>query len=423
MRDILETFLGWLSKKVLKKYKPQIIAVTGSVGKTSTREAVYAVVSQRFLARKSSKNFNDLLGLPLTILGATDYPGKNIIKWLKIIGGGFFLILIKQKYPKVLVLEMGIDKPGEMDKLVNIAKPNIAILTRIGEAHYEFFKSFEVIATEKAKIGSNLTTQDNFLFNAEDEAVVKAAELSHANKIGVATSANVGAKVYVSHLEEELSSPFKTHVVIVTPEKEYKVSLPALGKTHVQAAVFAVAVGSLLKIETDLIQQGLNNYRPFPGRLNILPGIKHSVLIDDTYNASPEAMEEAIALLVRIPGAKKMAVLGDMLELGSISDDSHMQIGKRIAGTDINRLVVVGAQGKLIGRGAVDAGFPAEQVVYFDSSDNARVPVQDMIEPDMVVLIKGSQGVRMEKITKEIMAEPMKAHLLLPRQYGKWLKL
>lgn len=422
MRDILETFLGWLSKKVLNKYKPQIIAITGSVGKTSTREAVYAVVSQRFLARKSSKNFNDLLGLPLTILGATDYPGKSITRWLKIIWTGFFLILFKQKYPKVLVLEMGIDKPGEMDKLVSIAKPDIAILTRIGEAHYEFFKSFEIIATEKAKIGSNLTSEDNFLFNAEDEAVVKAAEMSAANKIGVSIAHNSEAKVYISHMEEELTGPFKTHLTISAPDKEYTVTLPALGKTHVQAAVFAVAVGSLLKIETDLIQHGLNNYRPFPGRLNILPGIKHTILIDDTYNASPEAMEEAIALLLRLPGSKKMAVLGDMLELGSISDESHIQIGKRIAGTNIQRLVVVGAQGKLIGRGAIEGGFPAEQVVYFDSSAAARVPVQDMIEPEMAVLIKGSQGVRMEKITKEIMAEPMKARLLLARQYGKWLK-
>ena len=145
-------------------------------------------------------------------------------------------------------------------------------------------------------------------------------------------------------------------------------------------------------------------------------------MIDDTYNASPDSMREALALLGRFPGAHKLAVLGDMLELGAVSDAEHQAIGRQAASLGVNHLVTVGPSGKIIAEAALAAGLPEERVISFDTSAQATVTVQELMREGSVVLVKGSQGVRMERITKEIMAEPMRAGDLLCRQYGTWLR-
>jgi len=168
--------------------------------------------------------------------------------------------------------------------------------------------------------------------------------------------------------------------------------------------------------------KGLQEYKPAPGRLNIIIGIKHSIIIDDTYNSSPDPVKAALRLLRKIPSEYKIAVLGDMLELGNISDQSHREIGEAAAAADLSRLVTVGPGGKIIAEGAAAAGFDRERILCFDTADEAKKPLQELMRPGSLVLIKGSQGMRMEKITKEVMAEPMRAPELLCRQYGNWLK-
>lgn len=421
MRSILEKILALLAGKVIKKYNPQIVGVTGSVGKTSTREAVFSVVSQKYRTRQSPKNFNELIGLPLTILGFTNYPGSSVFSWMKILFSGVGLLFFKNKYPEVLVLEMGIDRPGEMERLVSTAPPHIAVLTSVGLSHYEFFKDITTVADEKIKIASQLKPDQVFIFNADNSEIVARSTGVRGQKVGVSIMGSSEALVLVSEITEELTDKAQTVFTVKTPRKEYKLTTRAVGTTHVSALAFAVAVAEELKIEADLIVAGALQYKPFPGRLSLIAGIKHSIIIDDTYNAAPDSVRQALMLLSRMPQGEKMAVLGDMLELGSVSDSEHEKIGEQVAKMKISRLVTVGPGGKIIAAAAVAAGLPAEKVVSFNTSDEARLPVQDMLVPEMAVLIKGSQGVRMEKITKEVMAEPMRAKDLLCRQYGHWL--
>jgi len=230
------------------------------------------------------------------------------------------------------------------------------------------------------------------------------------------------ADVAISDIQESLQDKFITGFKVKTAARELTATINAVGSIHLSAVASAIAVGEALQIDTDSLRKGLSQYKPAPSRLNVISGIKHTVIIDDTYNAAPDSMLEALALLDRLPGEGKMAVLGDMAELGTKSNQSHEMIGQKVASMKLNHLVTVGPNGKIMAHAAVIAGMPSDKVLSFDTADEARKTVQDLLQPYSSVLIKGSQVVRMEKITKEIMAEPMRASELVCRQYGRWLE-
>ena len=166
-------FISWLLKPlikaVIKKYQPRIIGITGSVGKTSAKEAVFAVLKNKFRVGRNAKNFNNELGLPLAILGLEKSGGKNIFSWLSIIFKAWRLLLFKnKKYPQVLILEMGADRPGDIQYLTSLARPNIAIITTIGQSHLEYFGSIENIAKEKISITKRLGKHDWVIINGDD---------------------------------------------------------------------------------------------------------------------------------------------------------------------------------------------------------------------------------------------------------------
>ncbi len=417
MRFILEKLLAFFALRILVKYKPIIIGITGSVGKTSTRAAVFAVVSAKYKAYTPPKNLNDKIGLPVGVIGM-DSPGKRLFGWLKVFTHALYLLLFKSKYPEVLVLEYGIDRVGEMDELLAIARPNIGVLTSIGLSHYQFFESTEVIEEEKGKLVESVGASGKVILNADNEIALRQRSKTRAAVLSYGHTGDVR----VDRREEVLSEMSITIMHIVTPTRSFEARVPAVGATHVSSCLAAIAVAETLKIETDLVVKGLGQYRPVPGRLNVLAGLKRSILIDDTYNSAPDSMHEALQLFARFPGTHKIAVLGDMLELGGLSDEAHALVGTEVAHIAPSHLVTVGAGGKIMAEAAVANGYPDEQVVSFDSSDEARLTVQDLIREGSVVLVKGSQGMRMEIISKEIMAEPMRATELLCRQYGKWLE-
>jgi len=420
MRQFLQSFLASLSREILSKYKPIIIGITGSVGKTSTKEAVFCVVSQKYKTRKSKKNFNNEIGLPLTIIGA-DAPGRNVFKWIAVFFKAVLLIITPQKYPQVLVLEMGVDRPGDMDYLLSIAKPHIAIITAIGYSHYEFFKDEGSLDTEKGRIIEVLSEIDFAILNADDK---RAAAQKNKTKAEVYTYGFTGQGAQITNVSENVSAPLQgvsTTFTAITKHKTFTTTLYTLGTTHISSIAAAIATAEILNIDTQSIANGIREYKPVPGRLNIIAGIKKSVLIDDTYNAAPDSTKTALAVLQKVPGQYKIAVLGDMLELGPISDKAHREIGKLVASMHIQKLLTVGPSGKIIAQSAIEHGMDKDTVIMFDTSVQAGVPLQNMLPPGAIVLIKGSQGVRMEKITKEIMAEPMRAEELLCRQYGKWI--
>jgi UDP-N-acetylmuramoyl-tripeptide--D-alanyl-D-alanine ligase len=421
LKTSVQNLLAYFAKKILAKYQPKIIGITGSVGKSSTKEAVFLVVSQKYFAGKSEKSFNGELGLPLSIIGIKADPQKNIFAWIKVMLRAVSLIIFKTKYPEILVLEYGVDHIGDMDHLLSIARPNIGVITNIGISHFEFFQNVDAIATEKGKIAQALKDNETLIVNADNSTALEQQSKTQANVLSYGFKDS--AKVRTEITNEQFQNPLGAQLSITTPTRQLGVTINALGQPHYLAVTAAVAVGEALNIETDLIIKGLQGYRPSPGRLNIIAGIKHSTIIDDTYNASPDSMRVAIDLFQRLQAPRKIAILGTMRELGTMSGKAHQEIGEYIARIKPDFLVTVGDGGKLLGDTAIVFGQPAETVLHFHTSDEAKKTVQDLIQPDCLVLAKGSQNtVRLEKIVKKIMAEPMHANDLLIRQYNDWLK-
>ncbi len=420
MKKILQNIFAFLARAIIKKYKPKIIGITGSVGKTSAKEAVFAVVSQKFRSYRAAKNFNDELGLPLAIIGYNDNPQKNPLLWLRVFFRAIRLILLRTKFPEILILEYGIDKPGDMDHLVSIAKPDIAIITSIGVSHYEFFNDAEAIEFEKGKLAEAVASTGVVIVNADNSKALAQKQKSKGSSLSYGTIGEADISIVVK--TELVDASAQTIFEARTISRQFEATVNAIGRPHLAAVAAAIAVAEYLKIETDLVISGLQEYRPAPGRLNIIGGIKHSTIIDDTYNAAdPQGVIEGLAVFDRLPGLHKIAVLGTMRELGDLSDESHDMVGKMLSTVVMDYLITIGDGGKQIAESAVLTGFPAEKVLSFPDSDSAKRNVQDLLQPDGLIWLKGSQYVRMEKITKEIMAEPMRAKELLCRQYGTWL--
>ncbi len=416
-KNLVQKWLANLSRSIINKHQPKIIGITGSVGKTSTRDAIYAVVKTAFSARVGKKNFNNELGMPLAVLGV-DSPGRNVFKWLWVFLKGYLTLYIGS-FPKILVLEMGVDKPGDMDYLLSIAKPDIAVLTNIGISHYEFFKSYDTVALEKGKLLESLKIDGVGILNADNEIVMKQSSRIKGKVITYGFSEQSNVKVSI--LEEKFTPPAHSKIKVETSFSNFEAMINAVGKPHVTSCAAAIAVGLNLNIPVDQICKGLQKYKPALGRINFIKGIKQSVILDDSYNASPASVKEALSIISRIPQENKMVVLGDMLELGDLSQPSHEEIGKIISGMDISKLVTVGSMGKVILDSAVQNGFDEAKANWFATSDEAKDFVRDSLISESAVLIKGSQSIRMEKISKELLFEPQSAPLVLPRQYGKWL--
>lgn len=419
MKPYVQKLLAWFTRKILAKYKPKIVGITGSVGKTSAKEAIFLLVSQTFRARRSLRNYNNEFGVPLTVIGY-DTPGRSVAGWLQVFAKAMSLILLRQRYPEILVLEMGVDRPGDMDYLLSLVHPDIAVITNIGVSHYEFFHDVESIEREKGKLAEALRGQEVLIVNADNEA---AARQQHKTSVNVLSYSVAGpGDITINNLQENLQDKLSTTFTVHTPTKELSAFINAVGKVHLSAVASAIAVAEVLHMDPDSLQKGIRQYKPAPSRLNVISGIKHSLIIDDTYNAAPDSMAEALGLLDRLPAESKMAVLGDMLELGAKSDLAHQTVGQKVASMKLDHLITVGPSGKVIATAAVTSGMPSDKVLSFDTADQARKMVQDLLTPDAVVLLKGSQSVRLEKITKEIMAEPMRAAELVCRQYGHWLE-
>jgi UDP-N-acetylmuramyl pentapeptide synthase len=424
----INRLLAFFARKIIAKHQPLVIGITGSVGKTTTRHAVACALSAKYFLREPEKNFNNEIGIPLTVIGAkgldedTGFLARKF-GWIRIFAEALVVWLIPQNYPKVLVLEYGIDHPGDMDALVSIVRPNIAVLTTIGISHREHFDKPEDIAFEKGKLAASLPENGTYVYNLDDPNVAAQTSRTKAKLISYGKAGHSASQpdVMLTSVEEHLEMPPATKLHFKTPTREISVTIPVVGTAHESSILAAIAVAESLDIDTELILKGLSSYRAVPGRLNILPGIKRTILIDDTYNAAPLSMSEALQLLARFDNPVKIAVLGDMRELGDLSDQAHAQIGELASRLGLSKLVTVGELGKKIAESAQAHGMAAEAIESYDNSREAAANVLKNLEPESVILIKGSQAVRMEKITKELLAEPTSATSTLVRQYGKWL--
>lgn len=430
MRIFLQYLLNFLARQVLKKYHPEIVGITGSVGKTSTKEAVFAVLSDRFKVWRNVKNYNNEIGVPLSILGC-ETGGKSIFKWLGVfLTGGKLIFKRDPHYPEILILEMGADRPGDIRYLTNLAPCKVGVVTSIGPTHVEFFKTIRKIVKEKQIIVTHLKRDAAAVLNADDELVLPLATRTEAEVLTFGFS----EKADVSGLEEGVDQELEKGL-LVAKGMHFKMRYggavvpvflsQVVGRQHIYAALAAAAVGLSYGLNLLEIAEELRKYQAPPSRMRLVPGIKFTTIIDDSYNSSPLATLAALDVLAGLQvqsGAEKIAVLGDMLELGDLTEEAHREAGKKAVAAGVNYLVTVGERAKFMADEALKSGLSENQIARFNDSQEAGRFLQEKIQTGDVVLVKGSQGVRMEKIVKEIMAEPLEAEKLVCRQEEKWLK-
>ncbi|PIR68913.1 hypothetical protein COX93_00500 [Candidatus Nomurabacteria bacterium CG_4_10_14_0_2_um_filter_30_12] len=433
MKNVFKKILVYIlqieSRLVLWKYNPKVVAITGSIGKTSTKDAVYAVLSLISYVRKSEKSYNSEIGLPLTILGCPN-GWSNPFIWILNILKGLWLFIWPHKYPKWLVLEVGIGKPKDMYRTALWLQSDVVIITAIGDtpSHIEFFDSRKHLIEEKSKLIKTLKKDGLLILNNDDEVVLEMKEKTKNRVItfGFKEDSDIkGSSDNIFYNSEDLSLQRGIPEGLIYRIDEAGNSMPVViegvfGRNHIYASLGALALSSSLKFNMLDAIHSLKNYNVSPGRMRLLKGINDSFIIDDTYNSSPFACEFALKTLgeVKLIG-RKIAVLGDMLELGKHTDEAHKNIGKIVKeNTDI--LIVVGLRAKKIKEGAVEAGMNDMNIFEFLNSNEVGKFLETFIEKDDLVLIKGSQGMRMERAVESILLDKKNKSELLVRQDEEW---
>lgn len=423
-KKILQWSLVWVSVRILRKYKPKIIGVTGSVGKTSTTQAIYAALNNHFSLRKNIKNYNNEIGVPLSIIGS-ETGGKSIFKWLNIFTKAVAMLFFKQKdYPDFLLLEMGADRPGDIKHLSETYRLDTGVVTSVSEVHAQFFGSLDRIAKEKSQLVRHLPKDGFAILNNDDDRTAAMKKVTNAKVVtyGLKEDADICATaVSISH---DIN-----HIQGISFKLKYKGStIPVLlpkvvGRHLVYPALAAIAVAISYGLNPHDIIENLKMFEPPQGRMRLIAGIKGTIIIDDTYNSSPiackRALEELGAIELKSNG-KKYAVFGDMLELGEITERAHQEIGREVHNLGIDYLIAAGERSRDFIRGAEKAGMAKEKCFQFVNAQEAGKFLQERLSPGDLVLVKGSQGMRMEKVVKEIMAEPQRASELLVRQDSGW---
>lgn len=420
-RAIVAFLLAHLARAIIAKYKPVIVMVTGSVGKTSTKDAVAAALSEKYFLRASEKSYNSEFGVPLTIIGAQN-PWLDVTAWYRVIAEAFALVLFPTHYPKMLVLEVGADRPGDLKRILRIATPDAVVVTRLPEVpvHVEAYASPSEVREEEFAPAYALPEKAPLIISADDTyAIHLAARLSLAvHTYGYAADAQVqitDAKVLGTARPEGMRAQ-----VVVGDSTRDLYARGALGTQQLYAPAAAIAVSLALGMTLDEALRGLENYTPPPGRARILEGIHESVLIDDSYNASPAAVEEALASLSLVKTKRRIAVIGDMLELGRYSVEEHERIG-RLAAEKADIVIGVGPRAKKLADAALEKHKNKNRAFHYEDAFTAAEKLRTFLQPRDVVLIKASQGIRAERIVEALLAHP-EEHVLLVRQEKEWKK-
>jgi UDP-N-acetylmuramoyl-tripeptide--D-alanyl-D-alanine ligase len=426
--SFLERVLAALTKTTVKRYKPRIIGVTGSVGKTSTKTAIFTVLDKATdkKVRAPGGNLNNELGLPLAILG--DYEtSRGALFWLGVVlRATLRLIFIRssKKYPDVIILEYGADKPGDIKRLVRLVRPDVAVVTAVGNVpvHVEYYSSPEEVAREKEKLIENMGAGGIAVLNIDDPAVYDMRENAKTQVITFGTDSSADVRITEAKNISKNGEPFGLFLKLAAEKNHASVTMDGVfGKSQAHAAAAACAVGLIEGLKLAKIAEALALYEGEKGKTKLIPGIKDSFILDDTYNAAPLSSAAALDIVDELDAKRKVAALGDMLELGKYTESEHINLG-RYAARVLDYLITVGTRAKFIAEGAVEAGMEKKNIESFDTSEEAKERVQELVKEGDLVLVKGSQSMRMEKIVLEIMAEPERAKDLLVRQYGKWLK-
>lgn len=356
-----------------RKFDIPVAGITGSVGKTSTKEMISSVLSAKFNVHKTAGNLNGQIGLPLTIFGI-------------------------EPCHDVAVVEMGISEFDEMDTLSEIAVPTCAVMTNIGVTHIENLHTKENIFKEKFKITNSLSQSDYLFFNGDDEVLSKVQSNYEFNVVsfGIKNNCNFTAK---NIFYENETTTFE----VLYDGNCQKFKIPTIGEHNVYNALAAIAIGLSMGMDVVEVQDGLSRFKNVDMRQSIhyLNGV---TLIDDSYNANPDSMKSALKVLPQVAkSGRKIAVLADMLELGEMAQQLHFEVGIFAAQLGIDILVTVGELAKFISDGAIS--FNKNIVSYsFFSNNDAFECLKNLIRTGDSILVKGSRGMHMEEISQKIIS-------------------
>jgi alanine racemase len=389
---------------ILQEWHPIVIAVTGSAGKTSTKEAIASVLSDSFATFRSWQNYNDLLGLPLSL-------GR-----------------LEQRH-EYAVVELGCDHPGEITQLCQIVQPHIGVLTNISPVQMQYFADIEQLAHELITLFSSLRKQGSAIFNADDEWTTKL--LPHLAAYKEQTCDFLPFTPSLAHdikvtWDGVQCTPPPLYKELTDADDHIQLTSHLLGSHSIATLLATYTVARHCGLQHNEIQQALAQFQPLVGRLNPLEGIYGAKLLDDTHNASPLSMRASLETLIALPAQRRIAIFGDMLALGDFSAEAHMQAGREAAHA-VDYLITRGERAALIAEAAQQAGLSSEHIIVTSThEDAARVAQSLLAEKDSsptVVLIKGSEETRMEKVTEMLMAHPSEAPERLVRQTPGWKQI
>lgn len=351
-----------------RKFDIPTVAVTGTNGKTTTKDMIAEVLSSRYQVHKSPQSYNNLVGVPLTLFQLNSHS-------------------------EALVLELGMSSPNEIGILTKITKPDVGVITNVGPAHLESMGSVERIARAKFELPDNMPSPRTLILNADDPILAKRIKQKKKDEqivsFGIESQANFAADRI--ELNEDGHISFRVN-------KDLTIGLRLLGRHNVYNALAAFAVGRLKEVDPQKIKQSLEKYSPSHLRMELVR-IGNIRVINDSYNANPISMEKALETQKSIQtSGRKIAVLGDMLELGEKGPDFHLEVGRKVARSGVDCLVVVGALARFIGEGAREAGMSSDQVLAFDNNEKVSLYLLENLRDGDLLLVKGSRKMKTEEV-------------------------
>lgn len=419
MRKTAIQILNILAARIVEKYKPVVIGVTGSAGKSTTCKLIGEVLGSRYAVRLNDNERPAEVSIPLAIIGA-EVEKRTIANWARVFLRALGLLLAKNSfYPDILVLEMGVDRPDDMKKMLKTVKPDIAVFSSLGEfpAHTKYFKSGKHIAREKALLVRALGKNGLAVLNGDDEFTKSLLTGVRAQTLtfGFGKEAAVrGEEIFLAETKwrtknGKIGMSFKITSGGTTVPFRFSY---ALGRGQIYAALAAAGVGLHLGMNLVEISEALAGYCPLPGRMNLIKGMNKSLLIDDTYNANPGSTLAALETVGKLEAKRKIAVLGDMLELGNYSKEGHRRVGENVP-RSVDLLYCYGKTAKFICDFAKEKGMKEKNVRHFEKKQDLIKELRSTVEEGDVLLVKGSRRMKMEEVVRELMLEPDKADELL----------
>jgi len=366
-----------LARAVRRKWGGQVVAVTGSTGKTTTKELIATLLATRFAVHKSQGNLNNKYGLPLTLLAL-------------------------EPAHQVAVLEMGMSALGEIARLAEIAEPETGVVTNVAPVHLEFFDSLDSIASAKRELIENLKQPATAILNYDDARVRGFREAFKGRVVTFGFEEEAEYRAVDFRPNRYKARPeIGTLFWVRGPAGEGEFYIPLPGRHNVENALAAVTTASVFGVPWKDMWPALWNLKPLQQRTEVLTLPLNITVINDSYNSNPRAMESMLETLAAWPDVgQRIVVAGEMLELGPSSPELHRDIGRSCARSRVDWLLAVQGDARFFVEGAVDGGLPAQRAYFFADADEAGKFCRTILQPDDVVLVKGSRGVHLEKVTE-----------------------